>query len=120
MRGALLAVVVLAGLAPARPAGAQDIDLICNPLAGDADSIRRTGLQIHIHLGDTPQMIFWDGTQPDNVSARAYDIDFQWWATKRADGQYRHGGIRRTTGKTVVWEYDHFEVAECLPAERLF
>ena len=110
----LLALLLLAALAHA-----QDIDLVCNPFEGDEDSIKRNNLHIHIHLGDKPQMTFWDGTQPDFVSPSASEIYFRWDA-KRADGQHHDGNINRVTGKTAVWAYDHFEIAECLPVKRLF
>jgi hypothetical protein len=114
-----LVAALLAAIAVPTSAHAQDIDLVCNPFAGDEDSIKRNNLHIHIHLGDKPQMTFWDGTQPDFVSPSASEIYFRWDA-KRADGQHHDGNINRVTGKTAVWAYDHFEIAECLPVKRLF
>jgi hypothetical protein len=115
-------VVALAEIAIGSSAHAQDVDLVCGPVdpaEHDEDSIKQNNLPIHLHLGGKPEMTFWDGTRPDTVTGAPRQIFFS-WDEKRADGRHHDGAINRQTGRTAVWVYDHFEVAECLPIKRLF
>lgn len=112
-------VVALTEIAIGPSAHAQDVDLLCNPVSDDEDSIKRSNLPIHLHLGDKNEMTFWDYAKPDSVSAASTQIYFE-WSERHADGQKRYGSLNRQTGRIAVWEYHHFEIAECLPIKRLF
>jgi hypothetical protein len=121
MRKMILTLAALAALSIAPSVYAQEVDLVCGPVADDSDSITRSNLPIHIRLGDKPEIKLWDGTRPDFIGIGPVDINFNW--KERDDGKMPGGLLNRQTGMLVlnaVADPDHFKIAQCLPVKRLF